>query len=93
MGLRDEDKAKKKYRGRSHERSDKRGLDPSGSIHRWPAAMLAATLVLELTLFSFEAASAKTAREIDVSVDVALEEFENRSQEGRNSWRSAREFS
>lgn len=53
------------------------------SIHRWPAAMLAVTLVLELTLFSFEAASAKTAREIDVSVDVALEEFEKQVSGGK----------
>jgi lipid-binding SYLF domain-containing protein len=55
---------------------------PTRSIHPWPAAILA-VLVLGLTIFSFESASAKTAKEIDVSVDVALEQFEKQVTGGK----------
>ena len=52
------------------------------SIHPWRAAILA-VLVLGLTIFSFESASAKTAKEIDVSADVALEQFEKQVRGGK----------
>jgi lipid-binding SYLF domain-containing protein len=49
-----------------------------------PAAILA-VLVLGLTIFSFESAFSigKTAKEIDVSVDVALEQFEKQVRGGK----------
>jgi lipid-binding SYLF domain-containing protein len=51
-------------------------------IHRWLVVLLA-VLFLELTLFSLESVSAKTAKEIDVSVDVALEEFAKQVKGGK----------